>query len=99
MKAQAKDVINTKVISVKVDTTLKKAIQLLNNHKISGLPVLDNKDDLVGILTESDIVEYCRRKHVVPLLDTTGWTSPYEKIWNKHDYRTASYAESLQEEI
>jgi acetoin utilization protein AcuB len=40
---------------VSEDATLGEAAQLMLTHKISGLPVVDEAGDLVGIITESDI--------------------------------------------
>jgi acetoin utilization protein AcuB len=42
-------------ITVSPDYTIEEAAQLLLEHKISGLPVLDIKGKLVGIITKSDI--------------------------------------------
>jgi acetoin utilization protein AcuB len=42
-------------ITVLPDYTIEEAAQLLLEHKISGLPVLDSKGNLVGIITKSDI--------------------------------------------
>ena len=42
-------------ITVPPDYTIEEAAQLLLEHKISGLPVLDTKAGLVGIITKSDI--------------------------------------------
>ena len=33
----------------------REAAQLMIEHKIGGLPVVDNSGDVVGIITESDI--------------------------------------------
>ncbi|MCB0211081.1 MAG: CBS domain-containing protein [Anaerolineae bacterium] len=37
------------------DATIKDASKMMLDYKISGLPVLDNSGNLVGIITESDI--------------------------------------------
>jgi acetoin utilization protein AcuB len=42
-------------ITVSPDYTIEEAAQLLLEYKISGLPVLDTKNKLVGIITKSDI--------------------------------------------
>lgn len=43
------------VITVGPDTPILDAANLMLEHKISGLPVLNDEGKLVGILTESDI--------------------------------------------
>ncbi|MFO8083561.1 MAG: CBS and ACT domain-containing protein [Desulfobacterales bacterium] len=42
-------------MTVHPDHTIEEAAQLLLEHGISGLPVLDAKEKLVGIITKSDI--------------------------------------------
>lgn len=43
------------VITVSPDDTLAKAANIMHKHKIGGLPVVDEDDKLVGIITESDL--------------------------------------------
>jgi acetoin utilization protein AcuB len=43
------------VITVGPECSLIDAAELMLEHKVSGLPVMDTNDKLVGILTESDI--------------------------------------------
>ncbi len=50
-----KSIMTTEVISVHPDTLIFDAIELLPKHKISGLPVVDEENNLVGIVTEKDI--------------------------------------------
>jgi len=42
-------------ITVKPDSTIRQAAQLMLEHKIGGLPVVDDDNKVVGIITESDI--------------------------------------------
>ncbi|WOD41674.1 CBS domain-containing protein [Nodosilinea sp. E11] len=50
------DVMTPNPISVTPDTILKDAIQLMAHNKVGGLPVLNADNDLVGILSESDLM-------------------------------------------
>jgi CBS domain-containing protein len=43
------------VITVKADDLILDAAQVMLERKVSGLPVVDGNNKLVGILTESDI--------------------------------------------
>ncbi len=54
-KLEVKDIMTKNVITVKEDDTIKKAAQFMYSKKIGGLPVVDDHDRLVGIITESDI--------------------------------------------
>ncbi len=44
------------VLSVRRDSPLQEAVQLMSEHHISGLPVLDEQGELVGELTEQDLM-------------------------------------------
>jgi acetoin utilization protein AcuB len=48
-------VMTRKVLTVKPDSSIVDAAQIMLDQKVSGLPVLDDTGSLVGILTESDI--------------------------------------------
>jgi CBS domain-containing protein len=52
----AADVMNTNVISVTADASILKAVQLMLQHKISGLPVVNAAGTLVGMVTEGDFL-------------------------------------------
>ncbi len=41
--------------TVREDSTIKEAAQLMHDHKVGGLPVVDDNNHVVGIITESDI--------------------------------------------
>jgi len=53
---RAADLMTTDVITAKKDTVLTKAMDLLLRWHISGLPVVDEEDNLVGIISEIDLV-------------------------------------------
>lgn len=48
----------TRVISVSPETTLLDAGKKLATYKFNGLPVVDNDNVLVGIVTEYDIIAH-----------------------------------------
>ena len=47
---------STPVLSVRRDTPLQEAVQLMSEHHISALAVLDEQGRLVGELTEQDLM-------------------------------------------
>ncbi|KAB3529994.1 CBS domain-containing protein [Alkaliphilus serpentinus] len=51
-----KEIMTTNVISVNKDSLVGEAIDLMVEHNVSGLPVIDDHRELVGILTETDLV-------------------------------------------
>jgi CBS domain-containing protein len=50
------EVMTTPVITVGRDTPLQEAVQLMSEHHISGLPVIGEFGELVGELTEQDLM-------------------------------------------
>lgn len=48
-------IMTNNLITVPQDATILDAAELMLEHKISGIPVLDSDNNLVGIITESDI--------------------------------------------
>ena len=51
-----KDIMTANVISISPDATVLQAARLMLQHRISGLPVIDKKGALVGILSEGDFL-------------------------------------------
>ena len=58
---KASDVMTRRVISVRPESPVLEAIQLMVKHRISGLPVLDDRGMIVGIVTEGDFL----RRHEI----------------------------------
>jgi len=52
-----KNVMTKKVITLKENDTLGKAVNKLAAHNISGAPVVDKKKKVVGMVSESDIIK------------------------------------------
>lgn len=50
------DIMSCKVVTVKANDSVEEAARLLLKHRISGLPVVDENGNLVGILSESDLI-------------------------------------------
>lgn len=46
------------VLATSVDVAIPVVARIMRNHDISGLPVVDDAGDLVGIITEMDIVSH-----------------------------------------
>ena len=51
-----RDFMTRKVISVSPDSSVADATKIITEHSFDGLPVIDNKNRLVGIITEYDLI-------------------------------------------
>jgi CBS domain-containing protein len=54
---QAKDIMQKELITVKKDCTIFDAVKIMVKDKISALPVVDDQMNLVGIITEKDMMK------------------------------------------
>lgn len=53
---KVKDIMTPVVVSVKENATLKEANSFLVQHRVSGLPVVDDHNNVVGVITEGDLI-------------------------------------------
>jgi CBS domain-containing protein len=53
---RAKDVMTSTVATVRPDTPAKEAARLLASYGYTALPVVNENDDLLGIVTEADLI-------------------------------------------
>ncbi|OPJ55254.1 CBS domain-containing protein [Alkalithermobacter paradoxus] len=54
---KAKDIMTCDVISVKKDTPIENIAKILIEKRISGVPVVDEENKVVGVVSETDIVK------------------------------------------
>lgn len=53
----ARDIMTRNVITVAPNVSIRRLIQLLQKEEITGAPVVDENDNLVGIVSEGDILQ------------------------------------------
>ena len=54
-KLKIGDIMTKKPVTVTPDTPIERAAQIMMDKRVEGLPVLDAKGNMVGILTEGDV--------------------------------------------
>lgn len=57
---KAKDIMKTAVVSIRDDSTVEQAVNLMLENHISALPVLDSDNKLVGLISEGDLIRRMR---------------------------------------
>ncbi len=55
-KRRVGDVMTREVITVSAETRVSQIAQLMSTHNISGIPVIDAQNHLLGIVTELDMI-------------------------------------------
>ena len=61
---KAKEIMTKDVITVLTSTTVEDLARVLVDHKISGTPVVDEQGDLIGIVTENDLIRKNKKFHI-----------------------------------
>ncbi|WP_419887857.1 CBS domain-containing protein [Neobacillus niacini] len=59
---KVRDIMITKVFTVKPSNTIKELLDILNSNRIGGVPVVDDKDHLVGMVSDGDVLRYLAPK-------------------------------------
>lgn len=55
-KRRVGDIMTTEVLSVRPDTSVGEIARLMSQYDISGLPVVDADNQVVGVITELDMI-------------------------------------------
>ncbi|WP_330347120.1 CBS domain-containing protein [Streptomyces sp. NBC_00582] len=50
------EVMTFDVVEARPETSFKDVVRLLDRHRISGLPVVDDDDKVVGVISETDLI-------------------------------------------
>jgi CBS domain-containing protein len=61
-----KDIMTRDLVTVEPETSLKEVADLLASRGISGVPVITDSGDVVGVISASDIVSFAAAVPVVP---------------------------------
>ena len=69
----AQEIMTREVITVQEDTPVSEVAQLLTEKRISGLPVLNQAKELVGIVCESDIIDQSKKLHLPTIINLMGY--------------------------
>lgn len=60
----AKEIMTDEVITVTKNTSIKKLSDLFIKHKVNGFPVVDEDGQLIGIVTEKNLIEQSKNLHI-----------------------------------
>lgn len=85
---KAKDIMTTRVVTVRPETLVKQIASELLAHHISAVPVVDKNDRLVGIVSEGDLL------HRVETGTATRHRSYWLELFTGEERRAAEYVKS-----
>jgi CBS-domain-containing membrane protein len=90
---RVQDIMTRSVISVGPDTALRDIARLLDEHRISGVPVVDERDALLGVVSEADFLVEAQGGTSVrrsPIARLFGRAGDVESPGHRHFASTAS---------
>lgn len=61
---QAKDIMTSEVITAPTSMSVRELARILFEKKISGVPVLEKNGKLIGVVTESDLIDRAKKVHI-----------------------------------
>jgi CBS-domain-containing membrane protein len=64
----AKEIMSKEVITVKTEMPVSELADLLWKNKIGGVPVVDDNGSLVGVVTESDLIDQNKKVHIPTIM-------------------------------
>jgi len=65
---KARDIMTKDVITIRPEATVEELARLLIEHRISGVPVVDDTGGLIGIVTENDLIAQNKRLHIPTII-------------------------------
>jgi CBS domain-containing protein len=63
----------TDIITVKKETSIRELAELFTTRRIGSLPVVDDDGNLIGIVSESDLIEQDRNFHIPTVISLFDW--------------------------
>jgi predicted transcriptional regulator len=72
LQGRVQDVMTPEPVTVNQDETIKRLLEMFKTYKFHGLPVVDERGKLVGIIRDKDIISIFARKEPATII--------YEKV-------------------
>jgi CBS domain-containing membrane protein len=63
LRVPVKDVMTNNVVFVKRDAELHEAARILSENRISGMPVVDDNNRVIGVISEADLLTLAGMRH------------------------------------
>jgi CBS-domain-containing membrane protein len=95
MKTTAGDIMSTELLTIQENSSIGDAVKFLINHRITGMPVINKKGKMVGVVSEFDILQQIHKARSLrpeafldPIqfsrnVDSVATTAPLEEVINR----------------
>ena len=74
----AKEIMTTEPVTVSPETSVKDLAVILEENNYTGAPVVDKDGKLVGVVTESDLIDQHKNLHLPTVITIFDWVLPLE---------------------
>lgn len=94
----AQDIMTRDVITVKKDLPISELSEIFIEKKINGIPVVDDDGAVIGMVTESDLIEQNKNLHiptVISLFDAVIYLESHKKFEEELKKLTGSKVEDI----
>ena len=69
----AREIMTKDVVTVKKETTVRELAELFTSRHIGNIPVVDDDGNLIGIVSESDLIEQDKNFHIPTVISLFDW--------------------------
>lgn len=84
---QVEDAMSSPVITVGPEDTLADVARVFSDQRIRGAPVVDDDGNLVGVISEADLIAKSQELEVSVSYDIFGWVSPQTPVGELAQFR------------
>ncbi|HQD51171.1 MAG TPA: CBS domain-containing protein [Defluviitaleaceae bacterium] len=95
---KAKDIMERNVLAIKKDVFVKDIAKIMFDNKISGLPVVDDENKVIGVVTEKDLFLKEKESTFPAYIEFLGSLLFSEEI-KKYDEELKKLSQTTAEEI
>jgi CBS domain-containing protein len=67
------EVMTTQIITVTKETSVRDLANLFTTHRVGSVPVVDGSGNLIGIVTETDLVGQDKSLHIPTVISLFDW--------------------------
>ena len=84
-----RDVMTKQVVTLTADMEVTEAARLLQEHAVSGAPVVDDKGTFIGMLEDEDLIATAANLHVPTIINVLGvdFALPWENRRFEEEFR------------
>jgi CBS domain-containing protein len=69
----AREIMTTDIVTVRKETSIRELAELFTTRRIGSIPVVNDDGNLIGIVSESDLIEQDKNFHIPTVISLFDW--------------------------